>query len=117
MLSFIVVFGLSKALTNYLAGRLADHIGGSFSHELTDEEHLPYTLAIHSGRDANGNEHSPHAHLMISEPPERRNRARPERMVPPTTPFSLSAAAAGSVTVGDGLRQDVPRQQNVLDHL
>jgi hypothetical protein len=36
-------------------------------HELTDEEQLPYTLAVHSGRDANGNEHNPHAHLMISE--------------------------------------------------
>ena len=28
---------------------------------------MPYTLAIHSGRDANGQEHNPHAHLMISE--------------------------------------------------
>ncbi len=27
VLSFIVVFGVSKALTNYLAGRLSDHIG------------------------------------------------------------------------------------------
>src|SRR5437867_9867798 len=27
VLSFIVVFGLSKALTNYLAGRIADQVG------------------------------------------------------------------------------------------
>ena len=27
ILSFIVVFGVSKALTNYMAGRLADHVG------------------------------------------------------------------------------------------
>jgi MobA/MobL family len=42
-------------------------LASEFAHELTDEEHLPYTLAIHSGRDANGSEHNPHAHLMISE--------------------------------------------------
>jgi hypothetical protein len=42
-------------------------LASSFAHELTDEEHLPYTLAIHSVRDANGDEHNPHAHLMISE--------------------------------------------------
>ena len=28
---------------------------------------LPYTLAIHAGRDGDGEEHNPHAHLMISE--------------------------------------------------
>ena len=39
----------------------------SFAHELTDSEQLPYTLAIHAGRDANGDEHNPHAHVMISE--------------------------------------------------
>lgn len=38
-----------------------------FAHELTDKEQLPYTLAIHAGRDANGHEHNPHAHLMFSE--------------------------------------------------
>ena len=27
MLSFIVVFGVTKALTNYLAGRLSDRVG------------------------------------------------------------------------------------------
>jgi hypothetical protein len=38
-----------------------------FAHELTDEQALPYTLAIHAGRDENGEEHNPHAHLMFSE--------------------------------------------------
>jgi MobA/MobL family len=39
----------------------------AFAQELTRDERLPYTLAIHSGRDENGHEHNPHAHLMISE--------------------------------------------------
>jgi hypothetical protein len=38
-----------------------------FAQRLTSEESLPYTLAIHAGRDANGDEHNPHVHLMISE--------------------------------------------------
>ena len=38
-----------------------------FAHELTDEEHLPYTLAIHEGRDQEGHRTIPHAHLMFSE--------------------------------------------------
>ena len=42
----------------------------AFAHEMTDHERLPYTLAIHEGRDEEGNEHNPHAHLMFSE---RRN--------------------------------------------
>jgi hypothetical protein len=37
------------------------------AHELTGNEQLPYTLAIHAGRDAHGDEHNPHAHLMIRE--------------------------------------------------
>ncbi len=41
-----------------------------FAHELTDDEHLPFTLAVHSGDDEEGHEHNPHAHLMFSE---RRN--------------------------------------------
>jgi hypothetical protein len=41
-----------------------------FARELTDEEKLPYTLAIHAGRDESGFAHNPHAHLMFSE---RRN--------------------------------------------
>lgn len=39
----------------------------SFARELTSLERLPYSVAIHSGRDANGGEHNPHAHLMVSE--------------------------------------------------
>jgi hypothetical protein len=42
----------------------------AFAQELTKDELLPYTLAIHEGRDADGREHNPHAHLMVSE---RRN--------------------------------------------
>jgi hypothetical protein len=38
-----------------------------FAQELTKDDSLPYTLAIHSGRDRDGVEHNPHAHLMISE--------------------------------------------------
>jgi hypothetical protein len=38
-----------------------------FAHDLTDEEHLAYTLAIHAGRDQDGEAHNPHAHLMFSE--------------------------------------------------
>ena len=38
-----------------------------FAQELTADEALPYTLAIHAGNDAGGHEHNPHAHLMISE--------------------------------------------------
>jgi len=33
-----------------------------FAHHLTDEERLPYTLAIHAGKGTN-----PHCHLLISE--------------------------------------------------
>ncbi len=39
----------------------------AFAQELTEAEQLPYTLAIHAGSDADGQEHNPHAHLMISE--------------------------------------------------
>ena len=42
----------------------------AFAQELTAEQQLPYTLAVHAGRDLDGREHNPHAHLMISE---RRN--------------------------------------------
>jgi hypothetical protein len=42
----------------------------SFAREMTKDEHLPYTLAIHQGRDDEGRVHNPHAHLMFSE---RRN--------------------------------------------
>jgi hypothetical protein len=33
--------------------------------ELTDEEHLPYPLAIHVARDESGHAHNPHAHLIF----------------------------------------------------
>jgi hypothetical protein len=38
-----------------------------FAQELTKDDSLPYTLAIHAGHDRDGVEHNPHAHLMISE--------------------------------------------------
>ena len=34
----------------------------AFAEELTADGHLPYTLAIHAGRDDAGREHNPHAH-------------------------------------------------------
>jgi hypothetical protein len=48
---------------------LDDQIGlaHALAQELTADERLPYTLAIHAGRDGAGHEHNPHAHLMISE--------------------------------------------------
>lgn len=42
----------------------------AFAQELTAVERLPYTLAVHAGHDADGREHNPHAHLIVSE---RRN--------------------------------------------
>ena len=42
-------------------------VASAFVHALTDDERLPYTLAIHAGRDADGREHNPHAHVLISE--------------------------------------------------
>jgi hypothetical protein len=66
-------------------------VARSFARELTAEERLPYTLAIHAGRDANGRDHNPHAHVMISERQNdgierskeqwfrRANRADPDR--------------------------------------
>jgi hypothetical protein len=55
------------ALPVGLDGDDQSSLASTFAHELTDEEQLPYTLAIHSGRDSDGQEHNPHAHLMISE--------------------------------------------------
>jgi hypothetical protein len=63
----------------------------SLVEDLTSEEKLPYTFAIHSGRDAEGQEHNPHVHLMFSEREndgverakeqwfQRANRERPDR--------------------------------------
>ena len=42
-------------------------LASTFVHALTDDEQLPYTLAIHAGRDGQGREHNPHAHVLISE--------------------------------------------------
>jgi len=39
----------------------------AFARELTDDERLPYTLAVHAGKNADGYDHNPHAHIMISE--------------------------------------------------
>ena len=39
----------------------------AFVKDLTAQEHLPYTLAIHGGLDQDGHAHNPHAHVMISE--------------------------------------------------
>lgn len=38
-----------------------------FAASLTDDECLPYTLAIHAGSGPDGEEHHPHVHLMFSE--------------------------------------------------
>ena len=42
-------------------------VAREFVEALTDREHLPYTFAIHAGRDQDGQEHNPHVHVMISE--------------------------------------------------
>jgi hypothetical protein len=38
-----------------------------FAREVTEKERLSYSLAIDAGLDSDGQEHSPHAHVMISE--------------------------------------------------
>ena len=38
-----------------------------FAREVTEENTLPYTLAVHEGRGRDGRGDNPHAHLMISE--------------------------------------------------
>ena len=43
-------------------------LAGSFARRLSDQERLPYTLAIHRGESTNPDKQdNPHAHLMISE--------------------------------------------------
>jgi hypothetical protein len=66
-------------------------IAREFVHALTDREKLPYTFAVHAGADADGQEHNPHVHVMISERQNdgiernerdwfrRANREQPER--------------------------------------
>ena len=39
----------------------------AFAQDLTADERLPYTLAIHAGKAVDGQDHNPHAHIMISE--------------------------------------------------
>ena len=53
-----VMFALPVELDE---GRRRD-LSVMFAHDLTDEEKLPFTLAIHAGK-----EHNPHCHLLISE--------------------------------------------------
>ena len=62
-----------------------------FVSDLTDDERLPYTFAIHAGEGSDGQEHNPHVHVMISERQNdgierdagqwfrRANRENPER--------------------------------------
>lgn len=59
-------FALPRDLTDSEQIELARDL----AREITAGERLPYTLAIHAGRDQGGHEHNPHAHLMFSE---RRN--------------------------------------------
>jgi hypothetical protein len=66
-------------------------IAREFVHALTEREKLPYTFAVHAGADADGQEHNPHVHVMISERQNdgiernerdwfrRANREQPER--------------------------------------
>ena len=73
------------ALPVELSAEAQRELALDFAHQLTDDEQLPYTLAIHAGRGSN-----PHCHLMMSErandgierEPEqwfkRANRAEPE---------------------------------------
>ena len=73
------------ALPVELSAEAQRELALDFTHQLTDAEQLPYTLAIHAGQGTN-----PHCHLMISERAndglerepdqwfKRANRAEPE---------------------------------------
>ena len=52
------------ALPRELNERERHEVASSFAKNLTGEERLPYTLAVHRGGEDGGN---PHAHLMFSE--------------------------------------------------
>ena len=52
------------ALPRELNDRERVEVASSFAKNLTGEERLPYTLAVHRGGEDGGN---PHAHLMFSE--------------------------------------------------
>ena len=56
------------ALPRELSPAARRDLAGSFTEQLTSEERLPYTLAIHKGEAKRpGGEDNPHAHLMFSE--------------------------------------------------
>ena len=48
----------------------------TFVHALTDDEQLPYTLAIHAGRDRDGREHNPPRACLDLRAEQRRDRSR-----------------------------------------
>ena len=54
--------GVEVALPLALSAAEQRELAVGFAHHLTDEERLPYTLAIHAGAGRN-----PHCHLLISE--------------------------------------------------
>ena len=54
--------GLDFALPVELDHREQCELAVSFADLVTDEEQLPYTLALHAGKG-----HNPHVHMMISE--------------------------------------------------
>jgi hypothetical protein len=54
-------------LRQMLADEEQLELARSFVEDLTSEEKLPYTFAIHRGRDADDQEHNPHVHVMFSE--------------------------------------------------
>jgi hypothetical protein len=62
---------LQTGVTSRVRDRLQDGESRPKAHfGVSGETRLPYTLVVHAGHDADGREHNPHAHLMISE---RRN--------------------------------------------
>lgn len=65
-----------------------------FAQQLTSEESLPYTLAIHAGRSSDGHEHNPHAHLMISERKNDGIERSPEEWFSRANPTDLAKGGA-----------------------
>ena len=55
------------ALPNELKEGERRELAHSFAEKLTEQERLPYTLAIHKGEARNPEDNNPHAHLVISE--------------------------------------------------
>ena len=103
-----------------------------FAASLTDDESLPYTLAIHGGLGPHGEEHNPHVHLMFSErqndgierPPEqwfgRANSASPgEGGAPKSRTFHgrdwvAAARERWALLVNDALKQ--AGREDRVDH-